>query len=51
VVEADLMLATSHVIPVNGGARAPGSDATLDNAHVAEDYLARTTTMYRIIQW
>jgi len=26
-----------------------GSDATLDNAHVAEDYLARTTTMYRII--
>ena len=21
----------------------------LDNAHVAEDYLARTTTMYRII--
>jgi hypothetical protein len=27
-----------------------GSDATLDNAHVAEDYLARTTTMYRIIQ-
>ena len=25
------------------------SDATLDNAHVAEDYLARTTTMYRII--
>jgi len=26
-----------------------GSDATLDNTHVAEDYLARTTTMYRII--
>jgi len=26
-----------------------GSDATLDNAHVAEDDLARTTTMYRII--
>jgi hypothetical protein len=26
-----------------------GSDATLDNAHVAEDYLARTTAMYRII--
>ena len=26
-----------------------GSDATLDNAHVAEDYLARTTTTYRII--
>jgi hypothetical protein len=26
-----------------------GSDATLDNAHVAEDYLARTPTMYRII--
>ena len=26
-----------------------GSDAMLDNAHVAEDYLARTTTMYRII--
>jgi hypothetical protein len=25
------------------------SDATLDNAHVAEGYLARTTTMYRII--
>jgi hypothetical protein len=25
------------------------SDATLDNAHVAEDYLASTTTMYRII--
>jgi hypothetical protein len=24
-----------------------GSDATLDNAHVAEDYLARTTTLYR----
>ena len=23
---------------------------TLDNAHVAEDYLARTTTMYRIIK-
>jgi hypothetical protein len=29
--------------------RGGGSDATLDNAHVAEDYLARTTTMYRII--
>jgi hypothetical protein len=26
-----------------------GSDTTLDNAHVAEDYLARTTTTYRII--
>jgi hypothetical protein len=26
-----------------------GSDTTLDNAHVAEDYLARTPTMYRII--
>jgi hypothetical protein len=26
-----------------------GSDSTLDNAHVAEEYLARTTTMYRII--
>src|SRR5271169_4648163 len=26
-----------------------GSDATLDNAHVVEDYLARTTTMYWII--
>jgi hypothetical protein len=26
-----------------------GSDSTLDNAHVAEDYLAGTTTMYRII--
>jgi hypothetical protein len=26
-----------------------GSDTTLDNAHVVEDYLARTTTMYRII--
>jgi hypothetical protein len=26
------------------------ADATLDNAHVVEDYLARTTTMYRIIQ-
>jgi hypothetical protein len=26
-----------------------GSDSTLDNAHVAEDYLARTTAMYRII--
>src|SRR4029077_17305962 len=25
------------------------SDTTLDNAHVVEDYLARTTTMYRII--
>ena len=28
---------------------ASGSDAMLDNAHVAEDYLARTPTMYRII--
>ena len=26
-----------------------GSDTTLDNAHVAKDYLARTTTTYRII--
>jgi hypothetical protein len=26
-----------------------GSDATLDNAHVAEDNLAKATTMYRII--
>jgi hypothetical protein len=26
-----------------------GSDTTLGNAHVVEDYLARTTTMYRII--
>ena len=31
------------------GAELTGSDATLDNAHVAEDYLARTPTMYRII--
>ena len=30
-------------------AAAHGIGATLDNAHVAEDYLARTTTMYRII--
>jgi hypothetical protein len=30
-------------------AAARGSDATLDNAHVAEDYLARTPTMYQII--
>jgi hypothetical protein len=27
----------------------PKGDRTLDNVHVAEDYLARTTTMYRII--
>jgi hypothetical protein len=30
-----------------GGGELTGSDA--DNAHVADDYLASTTTMYRII--